>query len=46
MPRNASIDPPGAVHHIIARGIERRKIFNDDVDMINFLDRLAASGTL
>jgi REP-associated tyrosine transposase len=40
MPRNARIDAPGALHHIIVRGIERRKIFNDNVDRINFLDRL------
>ena len=40
MPRNARIDAPGALHHIIVRGIERRKIFNDDVDKINFLGRL------
>jgi len=40
MPRNARIDAPGALHHIIVRGIGRRKIFNDDVDRINFLDRL------
>ena len=40
MPRNARIDAPGALHHIIVRGIERRKIFNDDVDRVNFLDRL------
>jgi len=40
MPRNARIDAPGALHHIIVRGIERRKIFNDDVDRIIFLDRL------
>ncbi len=40
MPRNARIDAPGALHHIIVRGIERRKIFEDDTDRINFLDRL------
>ncbi len=40
MPRKARIDAPGALHHIIVRGIERRNIFNDDVDRINFLDRL------
>ena len=40
MPRRARIDAPGALHHIIVRGIERRKIFNDDADRINFLDRL------
>jgi REP-associated tyrosine transposase len=40
MPRKARIDVPGALHHIIVRGIERRKIFDDDLDRINFLDRL------
>lgn len=40
MPRKARIDIPGAVHHVIIRGIERRKIFRDDLDRNNFLDRL------
>jgi len=40
MPRKARIDAPGALHHIIVRGIERRKIFEDDTDRVNFLDRL------
>jgi putative transposase len=40
MPRKARIDAPGAVHHIIVRGIERRKIFFDDDDRDNFLERL------
>ena len=40
MPRKARIDTPGALHHIIVRGIERRKIFYDDNDRDNFLDRL------
>ena len=40
MPRQARIDAPGAVHHIIARGIERRDIFLDDTDRHNFIDRL------
>jgi REP-associated tyrosine transposase len=40
MPRKARIDAPGALHHIIVRGIERRKIFEDDIDRVNFLDRL------
>ena len=42
MPRKARIDAPGALHHIIARGIERREIFKDDADRHNFLDRLGA----
>ncbi|BBO72202.1 transposase [Desulfosarcina alkanivorans] len=40
MPRQARIDTPGALHHIIARGIERRKIFNDDEDRDAFIERL------
>ncbi len=40
MPRRARIDAPGALHHIIVRGIERRQIFGDDTDRRNFLDRL------
>jgi hypothetical protein len=30
---------PGALQHIIARGIERRWIFKDDTDRGNFLRR-------
>ena len=40
MPRKARIDAPGALHHIIFRGIERRKIFRDNKHRDNFLDRL------
>jgi putative transposase len=40
MPRKARIDAPGAVHHIIARGIERGKIFRDDQDRDLFIARL------
>ena len=40
MPRKARIDAPGALHHIIIRGIERRRIFSDDEDRDNFIDRL------
>ncbi|MBT8340400.1 MAG: transposase [Desulfatitalea sp.] len=28
------------MHHIIARGIERRKIFRDDPDRYDFLNRM------
>ena len=38
MPRKSRIDAPGALHHIIVRGIERRKIFADDTDRNNFVD--------
>jgi REP element-mobilizing transposase RayT len=40
MPRRSRIDAPGALHHIIARGIEERKIFQDDPDRNDFLERL------
>lgn len=40
MPRKARIDAPGALHHIILRGIERKPIFKDGQDYRNFLDRL------
>jgi REP element-mobilizing transposase RayT len=41
MPRKARIDAPGAVHHIMARGIERRSIFRHDEDRDDFIDRLS-----
>lgn len=40
MPRQGRIDATGAVHHIIARGIERRKLFVDHNDHDDFLKRL------
>ena len=40
MPRKGRIDAPGALHHVIVRGIERRKIFRSDYDRKNFLNRL------
>ena len=40
MPRKAILDGPGALHHIIVRGIERRKIFREDTDRDDFLKRL------
>ncbi|MFC1494572.1 transposase [Thermodesulfobacteriota bacterium] len=40
MPRQARIDTPNALHHIMIRGIERRKIFRDNKDGDNFTQRL------
>ena len=40
MPRKSRIDAPGAMHHIIVRGIDRQKIFRNDEDRNNFLSRL------
>jgi putative transposase len=41
MPRTARLDTPGILHHVIIRGIERRKIFRDNKDRENFIDRLS-----
>ena len=41
MPRQARLDAPGVFQHVMARGIERRKIFWDDKDRSSFLERLA-----
>ncbi len=41
MPRKSRIDAPGALHHIMARGIERSPIFKNDFDRDDFLRRLA-----
>ncbi len=35
MLRKARIDPPGTLHHVIIREIERRKIFYYDRDRDN-----------
>ena len=40
MPRNARIDKPGLLQHVIVRGIERRPIFLDEQDRKVFLLRL------
>ena len=38
--RKARMDTPGALHHIIPRGIARRKVFDDNADRDFFVDRL------
>jgi len=40
MPRLARLDAPGVLHHVIGRGIERRRIFLDDHDREDFMQRL------
>ena len=42
MPRQSRIDAPGALHHVMIRGIERREIFQDHKDRDSFLDRLGS----
>jgi len=41
MPRLARLDAPGVLHHVMGRGIERSKIFWNDKDRVDFIDRLA-----
>lgn len=40
MPRQARLDAPDALHHVICRGIERSDIFTDTADREDFLSRL------
>jgi putative transposase len=40
MPRQARLDAPGTLHHIIVRGIEQRWIVDDRKDRDNFVSRL------
>jgi REP element-mobilizing transposase RayT len=40
MPRQARLDVPGALHHIMVRGIDKSNIFRDDEDKSRFLERL------
>ncbi len=40
MPRGSRIDAAGAVHHIMVRGIERKKIFESNTDRDHFLQKL------
>ena len=42
MPRQARLDAPGVLHHVMVRGIERRALFRDDGDRADFVARLAA----
>jgi REP element-mobilizing transposase RayT len=40
MPRQARLDAVGTLHHIILRGIEKRRIFGDDLDRENLVSRM------
>ena len=41
MPILARLDAPGVLHHIMIRGIECRKIFRNNKDHDDFLERLS-----
>jgi REP element-mobilizing transposase RayT len=49
MPRGARLDSPGTLHHVMVRGIEGRKIVDDDIDRKKFVFRMGdaaqATGT-
>jgi REP-associated tyrosine transposase len=42
MPRQARLDAPDTLHHVMVRGLERHAIFVDNADHEDFLRRLAA----
>jgi hypothetical protein len=44
MPRQARLDAPGTLHHVILRGIERGQIVTDRGDGAMFLARLCKRG--
>ena len=41
MPRQARLDAPDTLHHVMVRGIERTALFRDDTDRTDFIARLA-----
>jgi REP element-mobilizing transposase RayT len=40
MPRQARLDAPGTLHHVIIRGIEKRRIVDDQKDRNRFVSRM------
>ena len=42
MPRQARLDAPGTLHHVILRGLEQGAIVKDDMDREVFVSRLGA----
>ena len=43
MPRQARLDAPGTLHHVMLRGIERRAFVTDNADRHEFVSRLGTS---
>jgi putative transposase len=41
MPRQARLDAPGTLHHVMVRGIDGLVLFRDDQDRENFISRLS-----
>ena len=44
MPRQARLDAPGTLHHVMLRGVEKRVIVSDAEDREDFVARLGAAG--
>jgi putative transposase len=42
MARGPRLDTEGALHHVMVRGIERRKIFLSDKDRTDLIERFSA----
>ncbi len=40
MPRQTRLDAPETLHHVIVRGIEKRRIVDDTTDRKNFVSRM------
>jgi len=40
MPRQARLDVAGTLHHIMLGGIEKKQIFDDDLDREGFVNRM------
>ena len=40
MPRQARLDAPGTLHHVMVRGIEKRRIVDAGKDRGTFITRL------
>ena len=45
MPRQARLDASGTLHHVIIRGIEKRRIVNNQKDQEDFVSRLGEVAT-
>jgi hypothetical protein len=43
MSRPVRIDYAGAVYHVTSRGNEKKTVFNDDTDRLNFLNTASTS---
>ena len=44
MPRKPRVQYPGAIYHVVSRGLRREAIFVNDVDRHDFLRPLPESG--